>query len=95
MVNAYVKDDRHSESHHGNVNADDDIPVYGYNEPMDIHDWSGYYSVDLDNMWRELTNYLGGTGAGAYMLSDATYTSFVEFCYRHSDGLMYSSPVGQ
>ena len=92
MVNSYVKDDMHfSESHY---EYDNEIPIYGVDQPMTIHDWSSYYSIDLENMWNKIQDYLGMSGAGAYMLGKGDYTAFVEFCYRNSAGFMYSTPVG-
>ena len=95
MVNSYVKDDLYNrtDSHHG-PQGQDENSVYGFDEPLSFTDWETYYSTDLYNMWSKIKDYLSMSGAAAYMIPYADYNSFAMFCYKSSDGTMYSPAVG-
>ena len=95
MVNSYVKDDLHNktDSHRG-PQGQDENSVYGFDEPLCFTDWETYYSTDLYNIWSKIKDYLAMSGAGAYMIPHADYNDFAMFCYKSSDGTMYSPAVG-
>lgn len=93
MVNEYVKDNIYNESHHPDVDQDDEMK-YGPAEILQPDVWQGYYSEDLYNMWSKLKDYLHMSGAGAYMLEYATFTDFAHFCYQRSSGMVYTSAIG-
>ena len=93
MVNDHVKDLRYSQYDQGN--SSDDDAAYRADEIMPIHDWESYYERDLFNMWSTMKGYTMETGAANYMLNFASYTDFVEFCYKTSSKKMYWYPVGK
>jgi len=93
MVNEYVKDNIYNESHHPD-SVQDDENMLGQSDMLPPDQWQGYYSDDLYNMWSKVKDYLHMSGAGAYMLEDATFADFAHFCYQRSSGVMYSNAVG-
>lgn len=93
MVNEHVKDERHARNEAHGYDSDDEF-AYRAQEEMSIVDWETYYSEDLYNMWSAIKSYGDTTGARAYCMEYADYTSFVEWCFAHSSKLMYPSKVG-
>jgi hypothetical protein len=93
MVNEHVKDLQYTQQ--DQYNSDDEDFAYRVDEDMTLHDWGSYYERDLFNMWENIRGYTMETGAANYMLNVASYTDFVEFCYKHSDKKMYMYPVGK
>ena len=59
---------------------------------MNIEDWTTWYSRDLMNMWFSLKSYTEDAGIDNFVMPFATYTKFVEFCYKNSDGMRNSYP---
>jgi hypothetical protein len=78
-----------------NTNEDQvDIDDYEdrHPEPMEFEFWSDWYSRDLMNLWMSLRTYTRDAGVSSYLLTNATYSDFVEFVYRFSHGFPNSCP---
>jgi len=59
---------------------------------MSIHDWETWFSRDLMNMWMSLRQYREDAGVSNFIMKDATYSDFIEFCYHFSHGYANSRP---
>ena len=59
---------------------------------LHIEDWIAWYSSDLMNMWMSLRQYCSDASISNFVLHDASFNAFCEFCYRHSDGIRNSYP---
>jgi len=67
----------------GNISEEDErMPPR--NKPMDFDEWQTWYSNDLLNMWMSIRAYKEDSGNESYVLDQAEFNDFCEFCYNYS-----------
>jgi hypothetical protein len=59
---------------------------------MDIDEWTIWYSNDLYNMWSILRQYAKNSGQGSWLLKNARFPDFAEWCYESSSKSRSSFP---
>ncbi len=67
------------------VSSEDDYDT-PTRHPLEFQDWSEWFDRDLMNMWMSLRQYREDTYLTGYILRDATFTDFCDFCYQFSHG---------
>ena len=81
-----------NDHHYDEMDYDDEQEDVLPPSPMEIEDWTTWYSGDLMNMWFSLKQYRDDVGISNYVMTYASYTDFCEFCYNKSDGTRNSYP---
>ena len=79
-----------------NTNEDMDVDIDDYYdrtpERMEFEHWIDWYSRDLMNMYMSLRTYTQDAGISSHVMSNATYSDFLEFAYYFSHGFPNSCP---
>jgi hypothetical protein len=89
----YMDDSHLVQGEHNEYDGDDIDDYYDPNpEPMTFQEWTDWYSRDLLNMWMSLRTYVRDASVSSYVMSEASYSDFVEFLYTHSSGFPNGCP---
>ena len=83
MVWSHYLQEINTHEEDGNISEEDErMPPR--NKPMEFDEWQTWYSNDLLNMWMSLRAYKEDSGNESYILDQADFNDFCEFCYNFS-----------